>query len=276
MDRAALAEFLRVKRESLRPEDVGLSAGPRRRVAGLRREEVARLAAMSVEYYTRLEQARGPQPSPTMLAAITRALRLALDERDHLHRLAGHPAPARPSASETVAPALQRVLDRLDDVPALIISELDETLVQNRLARALFGAREERTGPARSGAWRWFLEPETERAVYPPSQHEEHSRAVVANLRAVTGLRGPRSRAAALAEELRQASPEFAALWERQEVGKRFAEHKTVLHPEIGPIEVDCQVLFTQDNSQALLTLTAAPGTRDAERLRLLEMVATP
>src|SRR5438045_5350550 len=103
MDRAALADFLRRRREALRPGDVGLPAEARRRTAGLRREEVAALAAMSTDYYTRLEQQRGPQPSEQMLAALARALRLTGDERDYLFRVAGHNAPAPVAAAAHVA-----------------------------------------------------------------------------------------------------------------------------------------------------------------------------
>ena len=106
MDRPALAAFLVQHRADLRPEDVGLPAGARRRTAGLRREEVALLAAMSVDYYTRLEQRRGPQPSPPLLAALARALRLTDDERDYLFRVAGHPAPDRSSPQGHVARCL--------------------------------------------------------------------------------------------------------------------------------------------------------------------------
>src|SRR5262245_28712184 len=105
MDRAELAEFLRTRRAGLRPEDVGLTAGPRRRIAGLRRDEVAALTGMSTDYYVRLEQARGPQPSEQMLSALARALRLTNDERDYLYRLAGHGAPARTPLDTHVSPA---------------------------------------------------------------------------------------------------------------------------------------------------------------------------
>jgi transcriptional regulator with XRE-family HTH domain len=140
MDRAALADFLRHRREALRPGDVGLPAGVRRRTGGLRREEVAALAVMSTDYYTRLEQQRGPQPSEQMLASLARALRLTDSERDYLFRTAGHNPPTPASAATShVAPALLRVLDRLSDTPALILSSLGETLVQNAMAAALLG-----------------------------------------------------------------------------------------------------------------------------------------
>lgn len=272
MDRTALADFLRRRREALRPGDVGLPAGARRRAPGLRREEVAALAAMSTDYYTRLEQRRGPQPSPQLLAALARALRLTGQERDYLFRVAGHHPPAPVSAATHVAPALLRVLDRLDDTPALILSNLGETLVQNRMAEALFGDRSGYTGLARSEIYRWFTDP-AERLRYPEHDRDRQSRVQVANLRAAYGSMGPRSRAGELVRALQKASPEFAGLWERHEVAQRFADHKTLVHPELGPIELDCQVLFTEDQSQALLVLTAPPRSEGDEKLRLLAVL---
>jgi transcriptional regulator with XRE-family HTH domain len=271
-DRAALADFLRRRREALRPEDVGLPEGARRRAPGLRREEVAALAVMSADYYTRLEQRRGPQPSEQMLASLARALRLTAHERDYLFRLAGHSAPESVSVATHVAPALLRVLDRLDDTPALILSNLGETLVQNRMAAALFGDKSGYTGHARSEVYRWFTDP-SERLHYPEDDRDRQSRALVANLRAAYGSMGPRSRAGELVQALRKVSPEFAGLWERHEVAKRFEDHKTLIHPELGPIELDCQVLFTEDQSQALLVLTAPPRTEGHEKLQLLAVV---
>jgi transcriptional regulator with XRE-family HTH domain len=275
MDRAALADFLRRHREALRPGDAGLPAGPRRRTAGLRREEVALLASMSVDYYTRLEQQRGPQPSAPMLASIARALRLTDDEGDYLFRLAGHAPPDRTGTGSLVAAALLRVFDRLEDTPALIISNLGETLVQNRMAVALLGDVSQYSGLERSEVYRWFLSPERDRLRYPPADHDRHSRAQVASLRAAYGTLGPDSRAGSLVSTLLERSPEFAELWERHEVARRFEDHKTLVHPEIGPIDVDCQCLFTEDRSQALLVLTAAPHTEAAEKLALLGVVGT-
>lgn len=272
MDRGALADFLRRRREALQPEDVGLPPGARRRAPGLRREEVASLAVMSTDYYTRLEQRRGPQPSEQMLASLARALRLTSDERDYLFRTAGHNAPTPISPATHVAPALMRVLDRLADSPALILSSLGETLVQNRMADALFGDRSGYTGLARSEIYRWFTDP-AERLRYPEADRDRQSRAQVANLRVAYGSMGARSRAGELVRALRKASPEFAELWQRHEVAKRFQDHKTLVHPELGPIELDCQALFTEDQSQALLVLTAARGTEGYEKLRLLAVL---
>lgn len=273
MDRDALAEFLRRRREQLQPGDVGLPAGIRRRAPGLRREEVAQLALMSTDYYTRLEQQRGPQPSTQILASLARALRLSADERDYLYRVAGHAVPDRIMPSEHVAPALQRVFDRLDDTPALIISTLGETLVQNALAAALLGDNVGATGLERYEPYRWFVQPEQARAHYPEEDHARNSRAQVAGLRSAYGAMGAGSQAGMLVAELSRRSEEFRVLWDRQEVAQRFADHKTLLHPEVGAIEVDCQVLFTEDRGQALLVLTAAPRSEDDEKLRLLSVL---
>ncbi|MFC7752644.1 helix-turn-helix domain-containing protein [Tsukamurella soli] len=275
MDRPVLADFLRRHRAALTPADVGLPAGPRRRTPGLRREEVAQLAGMSTDYYARLEQQRGPEPSTQMLAAIARALRLTADERDYLFRLAGHSAPDRAVARAHVAPALLRVLDRLSDTPALILSAVGETLVQNLPARALFGDVSDLTGLDRSEIYRWFAHPATERRRYPANDHDRQSRALVASLRAAYGAQGPRSLAGEIAAELDRHGGEFARLWARHEVATRFADHKVLLHPELGAIEVDCQVLFIEDQSQALLVLTAPPHTEDAEKLALLAVLGT-
>ncbi|MGH3266072.1 MAG: helix-turn-helix transcriptional regulator [Trebonia sp.] len=274
MDRAELASFVRRRREALRPQDVGLPAGPRRRATGLRREEVAALALMSVDYYTRIEQRRSRQPSEQMLASLARALRLTSAERDYLFRVAGHNPPASMAAATHVAPALLRVLDRLDDTPALILSNLGEVLVQNRLATALLGDRSGYTGLARSEIYRWFTNP-AERRYYPESDHDRQSRSQVANLRAAYASMGADSPAGQLVRALRTASAEFTQLWDRHEVAKRFADHKTLLHPDLGPIELDCHALFTEDQSQALLVLTAAPRTEGAEKLQLLSVIGS-
>src|SRR6476661_6739339 len=184
IDRAGLAEFLRRRRESLQPEDVGLPRGPRRRTDGLRREEVALLSHMSTDYYARLERERGPQPSDQMLASIAQGLHLSLDERDHLFRLAGQHPPLRGATSDHVSPGLLRILDRLDDTPAEVVTELGETLRQSPLGVALTGDTTRYTGPARSIGYRWFTDPAT-RALYHPDDHALHSRVFASGLRAM-------------------------------------------------------------------------------------------
>jgi hypothetical protein len=228
---------------------------------------------MSADYYTRLEQQRGPQPSEQMVAAIARALRLDLDERDHLFRLAGHNAPVRVRRVDHVAPALLRVLDRLEDTPAMVVSDLGETLVANRMAEALLGVQTGRSGNERSQVWRWFTDP-AERARYAPEEHEHLERIQVANLRAAVSAAGPGDRRAAeLVAALERRSPEFVRVWTLHEVGTRWSDRKTFVHPELGRIAVDCQVLLTENHAQALLLFTATPGTEDADKLALLGVV---
>ncbi|AKV85686.1 transcriptional regulator [Microbacterium sp. 1.5R] len=275
MDREALAEFLVRRREQLKPSDVGLGAGARRRTPGLRREEVAQLAAMSTDYYARLEQQRGPQPSVQILGSLARALRLTPDERDYLHRVCGHSAPDRTIFTDYVHPGMLRVLDRLHDTPAFVVSALDEVLIQNDAARALLGDASGLEGIERSGIYRWFAHPDDERRRYPEEDHPRHSRVLVASLRSAYGALGERSRAGEIVRELASLSPEFAQLWEVHEVRRRFEDHKVLIHPEIGPIEVDCQALFTEDESQALIVLTAAPGSDAESKLELLRVLGT-
>lgn len=275
VDREALADFLLRRREGLSPQDVGLPSGSRRRTPGLRREEVAQLATMSTDYYTRLEQRRGPQPSVQLLASLARALRLTEDERDYLYRLCGHSAPDRARLTDYVRPGMLRVLDRLHDTPAFVVSVLDEVLVQNDAARAVLGDARALTGLDRSGIYRWFAHPETERHRYREVDHPRQSRALVASLRAALGVMGERSRAGEIVAELSRRSGEFVELWDAHEVARRFEQHKVIVHPEVGEIEVDCQALFTEDESQALIVLTAAPGSEAAGKLDLLRVLGT-
>jgi MmyB-like transcription regulator ligand binding domain/Helix-turn-helix domain len=233
---------------------------------------VAALAAMSTDYYTRLEQQRGPQPSEQMLASLARALRLTRHERDYLFQVAGRNAPASVAKAPHVAPALLRVLDRLTDTPALILSNLGVTLVQNRMADALFGDKSHYTGLARSEIYRWFTDP-AERLHYPVDDRERQSRGQVANLRAAYASMGPRSEAGELVRALQNVSAEFSELWDRHEVARRVADHKTLIHPELGAIELDCQALFTEDQSQLLLVLTAPPRTEGYEKLQVLAVL---
>jgi transcriptional regulator with XRE-family HTH domain len=272
VDREQLADFLRRRREALQPEDVGLGRGPRRRANGLRREEVAALCDMSVDYYSRLEQSRGPRPSEQMLAAIARGLRLTLGETDHLFRLAGHPAPERALRSRHVSPVLMRVLDRLQDTPAQIMTDLGETLVQTPPARAIFGDETRHTGMARTLLYRWFTEPAT-RGVYPAEDHDALSRSFTADARAVLVRHGPRSRAAAVVDALLAESTEFAGLWSAHEVSTTYSSEKRIQHPEVGVLTVQCQVLHNHEQDQSLLVFTATPGTDSYEKLALLTVM---
>ncbi|WP_306367149.1 helix-turn-helix transcriptional regulator [Nocardiopsis sp. CC223A] len=272
IDRTGLAEFLRNRREALQPEDVGMLRGRRRRTTGLRREEVAVLCHMSTDYYSRLEQERGPQPSPQMLASIAQGLHLSLDERDHLFRLAGHNPPARGAVSEHVSPGLLRILDRLDDTPAEVVTELGETLRQSPMGVALTGDTTRFTGPERSIGYRWFTDPGA-RLLYAPEEHGFLSRMYASGLRQVLTLRGPDSQAAHLADLLLERSEEFRRVWEEHEVGVRPHDVKHFVHPEVGALELHCQRLTDPGQSHSLMVYTAVPGSESHEKLRLLSVI---
>lgn len=275
IDRAGLAEFLVRRRSALQPEDVGLPRGQRRRTSGLRREEVAALCHMSTDYYARLERERGPHPSEQMIASIAQGLHLSRDERDHLYRLAGHRPPTRGSGTDHISPGMLRILDRLTDTPAEIVTELGETLRQTPLGVALVGDLCRYTGPARSIGYRWFTDPSA-RDLHLPEDHEFYSRMYVSGLRGVLTLRGPKSKAAQLMELLTAQSAEFRALWDEHEVGIRPREIKRYNHPQVGLLELNCQVLLDPDESHTLLVFTAAPGSESYEKLQLLSVVGAP
>ncbi|WP_353942477.1 helix-turn-helix transcriptional regulator [Streptomyces sp. HUAS MG91] len=267
MNRAELADFLRRARTRLSPSDVGLATGARRRTPGLRREEVAQLAGMSTDYYTRLEQRRGSHPSRQMLGALARALRLTDAERDHLFHLAGDEPPRPGTSSGHVRPGLLMILDRLHDLPAAVLSDWGESLAQNTMSIALSG---DLTGV--NLIRRWFAQPET-RAMFPPENHEMHGRAHVAGLRAVTAARPDDPGPAALVAELRAGSAEFEELWRSHEVVVRRPSPKRFLHPVVGTLDLDCEVLLSDGHGQQLVVHSARPGTDTYERLELLRVI---
>lgn len=273
MDQDGLADFLRRRRAALTPDDVGLPPGQRRRTSGLRREEVATLAHMSTDFYTRLEQRRGNRPSEATAAALARALRLTPDERDHLYRLAGHTAPPRAFRTDHPSPALLRILGQLSATPAQITNDLGMTLVQNPLAVALLGDQTKHTGLNRALVHRWFTGAGDDRARHAPGEHDALSRSYVANLRAVLGRAPDDPEARALVDALLESSPEFAALWAEHEVAVRSGQRKTIVHPTVGTMALDCQVLTAENLTECLVVFTAAPGSDAAERLKLLAVV---
>jgi transcriptional regulator with XRE-family HTH domain len=269
MDRAELADFLRRRRGRLRPEEVGLPAGTRRRTPGLRREEVSQLAGMSADYYMRLEQARSPQPSTQILASLARALRLTEDERDHLYLLTGHRPPAGRMAGDHVRPGLLYLLDELKETPAHITNDIGDLLAHNTMAEALLGCICSVREQDRNFVWRWFTDP-TIRRIYSPDERRQHSRAYVAGLRASLTRRGGDAASTRLVTGLRAASPEFAELWELHEVAVRRNSRIRVDHPAVGPVELDCETLLGPAEDQKLVIFTPVPGTPAADKLRLL------
>ncbi|WP_261565875.1 helix-turn-helix transcriptional regulator [Frankia gtarii] len=272
MDRTELADFLRHCRARLAPADVGLSQGARRRTPGLRREEVAQLADMSTDHYTRLEQARGSRPSRQMLAAVARALRLTGDERDHLFHLAGEEPPRSQPTTGHVRPGLLLLLDRLTDTPAQVMSDRGDILAQNAMAKALYGDASARPEAERNVAWRYFTDPAA-RELFPAEDRDRGARAAVADLRATLARRPDDTRLAALVCRLRARSEEFSALWDTHHVAVRRAGTKHFLHPVVGLLELDCEVLLNPEHDQRLIVYTARPGSRSYERLELLRVV---
>ncbi|WP_320784717.1 helix-turn-helix transcriptional regulator [Streptomyces sp. CRN 30] len=271
MERDQLADFLRGRRRAIRPADVGLTDGPRRRTSGLRREEVAMLAGMSVDYVVRLEQGRSSQPSVQLLGALARALRLSEDERAHLFHLAGHRPPPAEGVARLARAGLVRMLDLLGDTPAMVLSDLGEVLAQNRAAVLLAGDLTGFGGDRRYMVHRWFTDPAT-RAAQPPEEREHRSRQLVADLRATAGRRSGDPVVTGLVDRLRAASGEFRRLWAAHEVAVRRADRKTLLHPRVGCLVMDCETLVTPDQNQQLLVLTPADA-ETRERLDLLRVL---
>ncbi|MEV6240374.1 helix-turn-helix transcriptional regulator [Lentzea sp. NPDC051838] len=248
-----LADFLRSRRERMSPIGSG-----RRRTPGRRREEIAVVAGVSIDYYTRLEQARGPHPSPSVLHGIARALELNADERAHLFRLAGEAVPEEP-ASVSVRPGVQLLLDRLRDDIALVITDLGDVLAWTPRAALVYPSLRPGLNLLRA----FFL---TDPDRIPAADREDVARSHVADLRATLARRPA---AQPLVDEL-MASPLFARLWAGHDVAVRRSDHKRLLHPVAGLLELDCEVLGAPEHDQRLVIHTAPEGSVTARRLALL------
>jgi len=272
MNRTELADFLRRSRERVRPAEVGLPEGPRRRTPGLRREEVAQVSGMSADYYMRLEQARSPQPSGQMLAALARALRLSDDGRDHLYLLAGHRPPAGPVAGEEIGPSLRYLLEQMRDTPLQITSDLGDLLAQNAAAEALFGCACTLEGQDRNLAWAWFTRSRT-REAFPAEEWPQASRCHVADLRAAVARRGGDAVSTELVERLLAHSSEFAELWAEHEVRVRRGAVLRMQHPRVGVIEFAGETLLTPAEDQRVLMFTPLPGSDGAGALAVLRAI---
>ncbi|MYY86582.1 helix-turn-helix domain-containing protein [Streptomyces sp. SID335] len=271
-----LADFLRGRRERITPADVGLPAGPRRRTPGLRREEVAQLAYISTEYYTRLEQARAPRPSREVLAQLARALRLSDPERDHLHHLAGVPPSPPPGPSREVRPSIVQLLDRLPEAAAIVLSATYEVIAWNNLAAALMEDFSVLPRRDRNMARRTFLSSRKAGegcTLYGVPNTDEFARTMAQHLRATAARYPEDPEVSALVHELRTHSPEFATLWATHEVAPRPTLCKTFQHPTVGFIAMHCDVLDITDRDQRVFIYTAAPGSEEA--MRLLSVIGT-
>ncbi|MEV7807241.1 helix-turn-helix transcriptional regulator [Microbispora sp. NPDC088329] len=276
MDKHELGTFLRSRRERLRPEDVGLPSGSRRRTPGLRREEVAVLAHISTEYYVRLEQGRAPRPSGEVLAGIAGALRLTDAESDHLHVLAGTAPIHTGLHRRDVRPSILALLERLPQTAGFVISATFEVLAWNDLAAALMEDFAALAPEDRNLARKAFLGPtRPDETMYGISDAAEFRHHVVMELRSTLARYPSDPAVTGLVEELRDGSSEFTRLWERHDVQAAHTQTKTFRHPAVGEITLDCDSLKLTDRDQHLVLYTTPRGSRDADALALLNMLAT-
>lgn len=263
MARAELARFLRDRREHLRPGDVGLTGGGLRRTPGLRREEVAGLAHMSVDYLVRLEQGRGPAPSGRILDALTEALRLDPAQRLHLFRLAGAAPTLGAAPVRRVRPYVRNLMGRLGSA-AIVTDAGYDVVAFNPLAAALFDLKRGESAP--NLARRRFLSPDPPRT----SAAEEFGAIAVARLRAAAVRYPHDERIRGLIADL-SGNDEFGALWEADPVHAPGHRSKTLDHPVAGRLRLNCDVLAVPDDDQQVVFVTADPGSptaRALERLR--------
>ncbi|WP_234437836.1 helix-turn-helix transcriptional regulator [Streptomyces sp. WM6368] len=264
-----LAGFLRTRRSRVDPATVGIPTDSRRRVAGLRREEVAHLSGVSVDYYVRLEQGRATQPSEQVLDALARVLGLDATERGHLHRLARQRHRRADAPGGRLRPEVLRVLDLVAGAPALIMNHRLDVLAGNRLAGLLYG----RPLPGLNTARHIFLE-EAERDLY--ADWEQCTLDVVGHLRLAAGQYPEDPRLASLIGELAMGSERFRRLWARADVRARTHGRKAYRHPLVGLLEMHQEnFALPGESGMELLVLSAAPGSAAEDGLRLLEGLDT-
>ncbi|MFE5114027.1 helix-turn-helix transcriptional regulator [Streptomyces sp. NPDC056663] len=270
MARQELARFLRDRRAGLRPHEAGLTtAGTARRTPGLRREEVADLAHMSVDYYTRLEQARGPRPSARILDALAQALQLTPAERTHLFRLAGSSPPPGSNIVRQVRPHVARMLERLPQTAAIVTDAAYGLVAWNPLAEALLG------GDLADGtnlAWHRFL---GQRRMRESSGTEQFGRIVVARLRRAADRYPHDARLTALLAELHAGSEEFRQIWRTRPVHAPGHRTKVLDHPEAGTLRLNCDVLHLPEEDQEVVLITADPGSAASRALHTLARQTT-
>ncbi len=276
MDKRELGAFLRSRRERISPADVGLPVGMRRRTPGLRRDEVAHLAFISTEYYTRLEQARAPHPSREVLVGLVRALRLTDAEGAHLHRLAGVEPSRPPGPPRQVRASILDLIRRLPQAAAIVVSATYEVIAWNDLACALMEDFSALSPRHRNLARRAFLGPHpVGRRLYGVTDVDEFARTCALHLRAAAAKYPHDPDTRELVNELRSGSAEFAALWNGHDVTAQTVLCKTFHHPAVGPISVNCDVLDITDRDQRVVIYTAEPGSPSENALQLLSVVGT-
>ncbi|MFQ6395434.1 helix-turn-helix transcriptional regulator [Nocardia sp. KC 131] len=275
MDRTELAELLRQARAHIQPRDVGLPAGSRRQVPGLRREEVAQLAGVSVDYVVRLEQARGPRPSTAVLAALARALRLNDENRDLLFQFAGSAPPQAGRINIVVRPSVLRLLDRMVDLPALVISAKGDVLAWNPMAAALLGDFSEWPPAQRNIIWQQFLGTGPRRVALSPAEAQATAVFSVSSLRSARARYPGDPELLRLIGELRSRSRRFEQLWNERRSEPWRSATKSVDHPELGVLVLECDNLLVPDSDQSVIVYSAQPGTPAASALELLRITGT-
>jgi transcriptional regulator with XRE-family HTH domain len=263
MNRDELAGFLRARRAAVSPREAGLPvSGGQRRTPGLRRQEVAQLAGMSVDYYIRLEQGRGPNPSAQVLSALARALLLKPDERDYLLRVAGHPVPERIRPSRSITPGVRTLLDGMASTPAYVVDAAYNILAWNEAARPFIGDLSRVTD---RNMIRWSFRHRVEDGRWSDEDAVRFARSTVADLRASYARYPDDPEIASLVTELLGLSSLFAEMWESHEVEVRGPMMKRFIHPSLGPLEFECQVLHIADTGQRLIAYCAAPNSPTAQ-----------
>lgn len=274
MDENVLGVFLRSRRERLRPEDVGGSTGGRRRTPGLRREEVAALAALSPDYYSRLEQGRVKSPSASALASLARALRLSDEEQQHLFRLAGQHAPHRHSPLAHVDSSMQYLLDTLEaTTPAQVCDSILTVIAQNRAAELLLGSWTGLSGYSSNVTWRWFADPGS-RTLNAPDEHDRIGRAYAADLRAGLASRPASDRFAhGLIGDLLARSEEFRSVWAEHEVTPLSSTAKRLHHPQVGDLDFQCDVVLSPATGHRLVLFRPRIGSDTVEKIDFLTVL---
>ncbi|WP_326789715.1 helix-turn-helix transcriptional regulator [Streptomyces sp. NBC_00151] len=261
-------------RDRVTPEAVGLPGGGTRRAAGLRREELALLAGISVDYVTRLEQGRAAHPSEQVVEALGRALRLSGAEREHLFQVAGLVPPGRGMVPAHITPGVHRLLDRLSGTPVAVYDAAWTLLLANPLYAALLGDPSGWSGNERNGVWRAFVGPGG-RVRHTPRERRAFEATLAADLRATASRYPTDRRLGQLIDELCVNSVRFAELWESGAVVRHEASRKTIDHPQVGAVTLDCDVLSVAGSDLRIMLYTAEPGTEDAERVALLGVLGT-
>ncbi|MCI3274349.1 helix-turn-helix transcriptional regulator [Streptomyces cylindrosporus] len=269
-----LGQALRRWRDRVSPDAAGLPSGGQRRAAGLRREELALLAGISVDYVTRLEQGRAVNPSVQVVEALARALRLSGDEREYLFRLAELVPPGPDVVPGYLSPSVQRLLDRLVDTPVGVSDAAMNLLVANPMYAALMGDPSGLRGFERNGVWRNFTGWPT-RVRHTPEEHRAFEVGLVAELRATHAHYPADRQLQRLIAELRTKSERFAELWDEGVVGRLEASRKTIEHPQVGLLTLDCDLLRVDGNDLHILVYSAEPGTEAAEKLQLISVLGT-